>query len=69
MSKSVRHEIRVVGDEMAYVRCPDDLTPPVRAEGFLRFVPDGKKQLFVEVRNGEVLMWVEKKPIPIPRRR
>lgn len=66
---TTRHEVRVVGDELAYVRCPDDLPPPIRAEGFLRFIPSNDKELFVEVRNGEVLIWIEKKAAKIPRRR
>lgn len=66
---TTRHQLRVVGDELAYVRCEEGLAPPIRAEGFFRFVPDKDRELFVEVRNGEVLIWVEKKPIKIPRRR
>jgi len=69
MSKAVRYELREVAGELAYVRLPDDLPLPVRAEGFLRFVPGKDKKLFVEVRNGEILAWVEKKVVDIPKRR
>lgn len=57
-----RYELRAVGDELAYVRMPEG-KPPLRAQGFLKF---GKMHegmaLFCEVRNGEILLWVEEKP-------
>lgn len=69
MSKAVRYELREISGELAYIRLPEGLPLPVRAEGFLRFSPAKDRQMFVEVRNGEILAWVEKKSVNIPKRR
>ena len=54
-----RYELRALGDELAFVRQPDGKVP-LRAQGFLKF---GKAHtntmLMCEVRNGEILIWIE----------
>lgn len=56
-----RFELRVVGDELAYVRQPEGKVP-LRAQGFLRYTPKHANTILMcEVRNGEILLWIEEK--------
>lgn len=63
----MRYKLSNRNDELVFVQVEDEKMP-VRAEGFLQF-EGGGKELFVDLRNGKILIWVAPKPVPIPRRK
>ena len=58
----VKYELRAVGGELAFIR-QENAKMPLRAMGFLQFSgKDSRSRLMCEVKNGEILLWVEEKP-------
>lgn len=58
-----RVKAKILGDSLDFVEVPATKLP-LRARGFLRYVPKNcpYDELFIELRNGEVLIWVQERP-------
>jgi len=55
----VRYRVEVEGDKLVMTVCPEGHFP-LRAQGFLQFSPKehSLSELMMEVRNGEILVWI-----------